>query len=449
MKMVLFSPIVVAACAAAPVTKDNTPEQMAMSSATPLPSARREDKSTANPPLQMAQKATSATQPKDKSKSILDQAKGFAAWKRDFMARAIKKGYAPDLVKTTLGPARINPKAIHKDRNQPEHNAMIWNYVDNVTSKARLEGGQKKLTKHAALFDRIEETYGVDRYILTAIWGLESLYGEMQGEDDMIDSLSTLAFDGRRRAFAENQLYAILDLLARGDVRKSQLIGSWAGAMGMTQFIPTTFRDYAVDWDGDHNKDLWKNEADALASTANYLNHYGWRPEEPVIVEVALPKGFDYSVLDGPKHTIAHWAGLGIVPVDGRTWSRAAQFLEAKLLLPAGTKGPAFLSFKNFDVIKKYNNSTSYALGIHVLAEALQGRKAISRDWPRGDKALTRAQRKALQAALNRQGYDTGGIDGLLGRKSRRAIRAWQRAHGLPADGYVNHELLRKILLAR
>ncbi len=164
---------------------------------------------------------------------------------------------------------------------------------------------------------------------------------------------------------------------------------------------------------------------------------------------MTLPKGFDYSALESGKHTIAHWAGQGVVPVGGRNWSRAAQFLEANLLLPAGTKGPAFLSFKNFDVIKKYNNSTSYALGIHVLAQAFENRKAITKDWPRGDKALTRKQRMALQAALTKQGYDTGGIDGLLGRKSRRAVRAWQRAHNLPADGYVNLSLLKRILLEK
>ena len=449
MKIIWLPLLVLTACASAPVqTKTGPKADIKNKQTPPVQTAQTTDLRPATHGIQQNHTQTTATppHPAQRVQDQMTQKQGFTAWKQDFITRALAKGYAPDLVNATIGAAKINPKAIHKDRNQPEHNRMIWNYVDNVTSKARLDGGQKKLTEHAALFSKIENMYGVDRYILTAIWGLESLYGDMQGDDNMIDSLSTLAFDGRRRKFAENQLYAILDLLARGDVRKDQLIGSWAGAMGMTQFIPSTFRDYAVDWNADSNKDLWANAGDALASTANYLNRFGWRPSEPVIVEVNIPKGFNFNTLEDGKKTVSAWSGLGILPVGGQNWSKQAVFLEAKLLLPAGIKGPAFLSFKNFDVIKKYNNSTSYALGIEVLAQAFQAHKAIIRDWPRTDKPLDRAQRKALQAALTKQGYDTGGIDGLLGRKSRQAVRAWQKARNLPADGYVNLALLKQIL---
>ena len=396
-------------------------------------------------PVPRLKPITVKTAPKNVA-SDASQAERFTAWKRDFISRALAKGYDSNLLRTTIGQAKINPKAILKDQNQPEFTRAIWVYIDGVVSETRMTGGHAKLAKHAALFSNLENRYGVDRTILTAIWGLESAYGEIQGNHDMIDSLSTLAFEGRRSKFGEQQLFGILDMLAAGDVRKEQLIGSWAGAMGMTQFIPTTFRDYAVDYDNDGNKDLWKNTGDALASTAYYLKRFGWRATEPVTTEVILPKGFDYSLADGTKRTISGWSALGVRDVGGKNWSNDALFLEAKLLIPAGAKGPTFLTFKNFDVIKKYNNSTSYALGINVLADALKGKQTITRDWPRADKPLSLTQKKQLQQALTDQGYNTGGVDGMIGPNSRRAIRAWQRANRVPADGYVNQALLKRIL---
>ncbi len=400
-------------------------------------------------PQNVAQTTTKqAAKPTKTVSNAKSQSERFAEWKRGFIAEAIAKKYSKDLVKSVIGPAKINPKAIHKDRNQPESVRQIWEYLDGVARPERVQGGQDKLAENADLLAQIEARYPVNRHILTAIWGLESAYGKIQGHDNMIDSLVTLGFDGRREKFAKQQLYAILDLLVRGDVRKEQLVGSWAGAMGQTQFIPTTFRDYAVDFDGNGNKDLWQNNADALGSTANYLTRHGWRKGEPVVVEVKLPDGFDYSLLESGGRTVTGWAGFGIVPI-GRSWSREDLFLHARLLLPAGRKGPAFLTFKNFAVIKRYNNSTSYAMGVHALAELFQGKTPIVQDWPRGDKALTFAQRKALQRALTRQGYTTGGVDGMIGPNSRKALRAWQRAHGLPADGYANLALLKKIIAAQ
>ncbi|MCF6221346.1 MAG: lytic murein transglycosylase [Robiginitomaculum sp.] len=385
----------------------------------------------------------------DASQVERSQAERFTAWKRDFISRALAKGYDSNLLRATIGQAKINPKAILKDQTQPEFTRAIWVYVDGVMSDARQNGGRAKLAEHAALFADLESRYGVDRYILTAIWGLESAYGKIQGTDNMINSLSTLAFEGRRSKFGEQQLFGILDILAAGDVRQEQLIGSWAGAMGMTQFIPTTFRDYAVDYDNDGNKDLWGNTGDALASTAYYLKRFGWRASEPVTTEVILPKDFDYGLADGSKRTISSWSAMGIRDMSGQNWSNDALFLEAKLLIPAGANGPVFFTFKNFDVIKKYNNSTSYALGINVLADTLQGKPAIKRDWPRADKPLSLSQKKQLQQALTDQGYSTGGVDGMIGPNSRRAIRAWQRANAVPADAYVNQAMLKRIMAGR
>lgn len=381
----------------------------------------------------------------------LGQTERFNVWKKGFISRALAKGYDRQLLADTIGQAKINPKAIYKEKNQPEFTRPVWAYIDSAANATRLKGGKAKLAKHDQLFSDLEQKYGVSRHIITGIWGLESAYGTIMGDDDMIDSLSTLAFEGRRAKFGEQQLFGILELLARGEVRQDQLSGSWAGAMGMTQFIPTTFRDYAVDYDGDGNKDLWHNEGDALASTASYLNRFGWRGTEPVYTEVILPQGFDFTQSNGVdgkgiKRTVAGWSGLGIRSVTGKNWSQEALFLEAKLLMPAGAKGPVFLTFKNFDVLKKYNNSDSYAIGITVLADTLQSKPGFKRDWPRSDKPLSLTDRKNLQRALTRQGYDTKGIDGVLGRNSRKAIRAWQTAHRIPADGYVNQVLLKKIL---
>jgi len=376
----------------------------------------------------------------------LSQEQNFTNWKQDFIARAIAKGYDVTLVNTVIGGAKLKPKAIKSDNSQPELTKPVWSYVDTAASQVRLNQGRAKLEAHDTLFTALETRYGVDRHILTSIWGLESAYGKIIGSDNIVDSMATLAFEGRRRQFFEGQLYAVLDLLASGDVRREQLIGSWAGGMGMTQFIPTTFRDYAVDYDENGNKDLWVDAGDAMASTASYLSRFGWRRTEPVLTEVILPQGFDYALSDGTKRTISGWAGMGVRPVSGQKWSDESLFLEAKLLILAGADGPIFLTFKNFDVIKKYNNSTSYALGITVLAEGFQDQQTITRDWPRADKSLSFSDKKALQAALTRQGFDTKGIDGRLGPNSFRAIRAWQKFNGHPADGYVEQVMLKKIL---
>jgi membrane-bound lytic murein transglycosylase B len=266
------------------------------------------------------------------------------------------------------------------------------------------------------------------------------------GNHEIISALSTFAFEGRRTRFGEQQLFALLDMVAAGDVRPEQLTGSWAGAMGMTQFIPTTFRDYAVDFDNDGNKDLWGNPEDALGSAAHYLARHGWRKAEPVMTEVSVPEGFDYSLLEGTKKTINNWTALGVAPITGQRWSAEAGFLEAKMIAPGGHRGPKILTFKNFDVIKKYNNSTSYAMGITVLGDALRGQATLRTPWPRDDKPLSFENKKALQTKLTALGYSTGGVDGQIGPNSRKAIRAWQRANGLPADGYMEQTLFQRLM---
>jgi membrane-bound lytic murein transglycosylase B len=376
----------------------------------------------------------------------LSQAERFEFWKGQFINAAIAKNYAPDLVRSVVLPAKINPLALERDANQPEFTKPVWSYVDSAASDARISSGRSKMTEVDPVLDIIEARYRVPREVLTAIWGLETSYGRILGKHDIIDSLSTFAFEGRRQKFGEQQLYALLDLLASGDVRREQLVGAWAGAMGMTQFIPTTFRDYAVDLDGNGNKDLWTQPGDAIASAANYISRSGWRAGEPVMTEVKLPTGFDYSVTDSTKKTVNDWTALGVQPVSGRRWSTEAGFLEAKLIAPGGARGPKFLTFKNFDVLKRYNNSTSYVMGISVLSDALARKPGIQQDWPRGDELLSFENKKAMQQKLTDLGFDTQGVDGRIGPNSRRAIRAWQAANGLTADGYMEQRLFKRLM---
>lgn len=376
----------------------------------------------------------------------LTQDQRYANWKTVFIERAIAKNYDPALVRSVILPAKINPLALERDANQPEFTKPVWSYVDNAASEARISGGQDKMTEVDPVFDMIEGRYRVPRQVLTAIWGLESSYGRILGRHDIIDSLSTFAFEGRRQKFGETQLFAVLDLLASGDVQREQLVGAWAGAMGMTQFIPTTFRDYAVDFYSDGNKDLWTDPGDALGSAANYLSRMGWRTGEPVMTEVKLPANFDYSVTDGSKKTINEWTAIGVEPVSGQRWNASAGFLDAKLIAPGGARGPKFLTFKNFDVLRRYNNSTSYVMGISILADALERKPGIQQDWPRDDVAISFEDKKAMQQKLTDLGFSTGGVDGRIGPNSRRAIRAWQAANGLVADGYIEQRLFKKLM---
>ncbi|MEP6343996.1 MAG: lytic murein transglycosylase [Maricaulaceae bacterium] len=376
----------------------------------------------------------------------LSQAQRYAVWKKQFIQEATSKGYDKAQVRAIINPAKINERALDRDSNQPEFSRPIWVYVDGAVSADRLNRGKSALADHAADFNAVTARYPVDRNILTAIWGLETSYGRILGNHNIVDALSTFAFEGRRQKFGTEQLYAVLDMLRAGDIRADQLTGSWAGAMGMTQFIPATFRDYAVDLDGDGNKNLWESEQDALGSAAHYLARHGWRKTEPVITEIRLPAAFDYSLSDGLKKTIAEWEAFGVNSLDGRAWSQDAKALEARLLVPAGHKGPKLLAFKNFDVIMKYNRSTSYALGISSLASSFQGQPLLRTPWPRNDKPISFTNKKDMQKKLTALGYDTQGVDGQIGPNSRRAIRAWQAARGLPADGYMEQTLFKKLM---
>jgi membrane-bound lytic murein transglycosylase B len=272
---------------------------------------------------------------------------------------------------------------------------------------------------------------------------MESNFGSFQGNKSVIRSLATLAYEGRRPEFAQSQLISALKIIQQGDISAEKMLGSWAGAMGQTQFIPTTYETHAVDFDGDGRRDIWNSSADALASTAHYLQSSGWKQGQPWGFEVMLPAGFDYALADGAvKKTVAEWQQLGVLVPDT---SAGSEQLSATLLLPAGYRGPAFLVLDNFRAILRYNNSSSYALAVGLLSQRFNGGGNIMAAWPKDDRPLSRSERVELQTLLSERNYDAGNADGIIGANTRKAIRSAQQAMGWPADGYPSHKLLESL----
>ena len=327
---------------------------------------------------------------------------------------------------------------------QPEFVRPLWAYLDGLVSDERVRMGQEVLAKHRATFDQVERAYGVDRHIITAIWGVESRYGDMVGERPVIRSTSTLACIGRRQNYFRDEFLATLEILHRGDVRPEQLKGSWAGAFGPTQFMPTSFKRYAVDFDGDGRRDVVDSVPDVIASTANNLKKDGWVSSQPWGYEVALPSGFDYLLADRARQlTIREWQRFGLRRPDGQPFPRPDE--RAFLLLPAGAQGPAFLMLPNFLVLMKYNPAEAYALAIGHLADRLRGEAPFVQAWPRHEPVLTRDERRELQELLLSRGFDLGEADGRLGGRSRAAVRDFQVSMGLIPDGFASADILTRL----
>jgi len=327
---------------------------------------------------------------------------------------------------------------------QPEFTVALWGYLDSLVSEERIAMGREMLERHRAIFDAVEKAYGVDRYIITAIWGVESRYGAMGGDRPVLRSTATLACIGRRQAFFKDEFLAALEILQRGDLRPEQLKGSWAGAFGPTQFMPTSFKKYAVDFDGDGRRDVVDSVPDLIASTANNLRKDGWFSGQPWGYEVRLPQSFDYMLADrGRNFSIREWEGLGIRRADGKPFDRPDE--SGFLLLPAGAQGPAFLMLPNFRVIMKYNPAEAYALAIGHLADRMRGEPPFVQPWPRHEPVLTRDERRELQELLLSRGYDLGEADGRLGLRSRAAIREFQLSIGLIPDGFASAAILARL----
>ena len=367
----------------------------------------------------------------------------FAKWAADFRATARTAGISEATLRSAFDSAQFLPGVIELDRAQPEFTRTAWDYLDNTVSPQRIATGQDKLQQVRAEADAAAARYGVPGTIVVAIWGMESNYGGNYGSTPVIDALATLGFEGRREDWARRELLAALKILDSGDIARDRMIGSWAGAMGQTQFLPSNFLAYAVDADGDGRRDIWGSMADVMASTANFLSRAGWQAGKPWGDEVRLPPGFDFGRADtAVRQSTAQWAAEGLRAVEGQ---QLPEFDDGTILLPAGARGPAFLVGPNFRAILRYNNSTSYALAVGLLAQRLRGGSGVQASWPRDLVALTRSQLLELQSALNQRGFASGTPDGVMGPATRDGLRRYQRSVGLPADGYPSVELLQRL----
>lgn len=396
-------------------------------------------------PAQPAPVVTLPTPAVDTSNEI-QPLQTFAQWQAGFRQQALQAGINAGTFDRAFLGVTPDMDVVKADRSQPEFTRPVWEYLDGALSPLRVRNGKALLEKHAELLTQIEQRYGVDRQVLVSVWGMESNFGQFQGNKSVIRSLATLAYEGRRPAFAQAQLIAALQILQNGDIQPDAMRGSWAGAMGQTQFIPTTYNTHAVDFDGDGRRDIWNSSADALASTAHYLQSSGWKRGEPWGFEVQLAPGFDYWLADGSQRkSVAEWLQLGLKLPTGVRLPAGSQQLSAALLLPAGYRGPAFLVLDNFRAILKYNNSSSYAMAVGLLGDRFYGSGFIAGSWPKDDLPLSRSERVELQTLLSARNYDAGAADGIIGANTRKAIRSAQQALGWPADGYPTHKLLDQL----
>jgi lytic murein transglycosylase len=392
-----------------------------------------EAEQAARPPAPVAA-APDAAQP--------SEAQRFAAWRAAFRATARAAGISEATLAASLDVAEFRPRTIELDRAQPEFTRSTWDYLDTAVSSTRVSNGQARLAQVRPLADAYAR-HGVPAPVLVAVWGMESNYGQNFGDVPVIDALATLAFEGRREAWARGELLAALKIIQQGDIDREHMIGSWAGAMGQTQFMPSAFLARAVDADGDGRRDIWRSLPDVLASTGNYLQQAGWVSDEACAPEVKLPEGFDPARADpGVRQHSSHWAAEGLRLVDG---SPLPDVAEASVLQPAGARGPAFLVGRNFRAVLRYNNATSYALGVCLLAQRIDGGPPVQAAWPREQRPLSRSEVHALQAALNQRGFPTGQPDGVAGPATRAALRAWQRSIGVPADGFPTLQWLQRL----
>ncbi|HVV28660.1 MAG TPA: lytic murein transglycosylase [Rhizomicrobium sp.] len=365
----------------------------------------------------------------------------FDAFLEEARAEALTQGIRPDVFDAATAGIAPLPAIAGMNANQPEFVRPVWSYLDSAVSARRVADAQAMLARYGAVLDRIAAQSGVPRQILVAVWGMETDYGAGQGSFPLFSALATLAYDGARTAYARPEFFAALRIYQEQRYPLSEMTASWAGAFGQTQFTPTTFLKYAADGDGDGRIDLWASAPDALASAARLLAAQGWKPGQPWGFEVKLPDGFAYEDADGEtRRPLAEWRARGVAAASGAALPDGSD--DAAIYLPAGARGPAFLLFPNFSVILKYNNAASYALAVGLLADRMTGGGMVQHGWPRDERPLSRDERMRFQGELARLGFDAGAPDGVLGRKTRAALRLYQKSKGLAADGFATASLL-------
>lgn len=367
----------------------------------------------------------------------------FASWLAGFRREARAEGIGEATLARALDGLRYRPRVIELDRSQPEYVRPIWQYLDSAVSATRVTTGRERLDAHRATAREMARRYGVPAEVIVAIWGIESNYGGNFGDFSTLEALATLAYDGRRRDFARGELLAALRILEAGDISPERMQGSWAGAMGHTQFIPSSFEAYAVDGDGDGRRDIWGSIPDVMASTANYLDQAGWQARQPWGVEVRLADDFDYAETElSTRRPSRDWAERGVRTLDGEP---LPDFAAASVILPGGAEGPAFLVGPNFRAILRYNNATSYALAVGTLADEVAGREGVVQGWPREEQPLSRSQVREMQRLLNQRGFEVGTPDGIMGPNTRRGLREFQTTIGTTPDGFATLNLLERL----
>ncbi len=368
----------------------------------------------------------------------------FQSWLEGVRAEALARGISRPTLEAALAGIQPIERVIELDRQQPEFVDTFWNYLDRRVTPQRVGRGAALLEEHQALLGQLERRHGVPARLLVAFWGLETNYGRTLGSHPVPAALATLAYDGRRSAFFRRELLEALAILEAGHVAPQAMVGSWAGAMGQMQFMPSTFRAYAIDADGDGKKDLWGTLPDAFASAANYLAQAGWQPGETWGREVRLPADFSWQLAHlGVKKPIAAWAAMGVTRADGSPLPSAD--MAGAILLPQGHAGPAFMVYRNFEIILAWNRSVSYALAVGHLADRIAGLPPLANGREADNRRLSREQILELQQRLVALGFDLGEADGVLGSRTKAAIRTYQKSAGLPADGYPSVTLLEQL----
>ncbi|QFT30004.1 Membrane-bound lytic murein transglycosylase B precursor [Labrenzia sp. THAF82] len=370
---------------------------------------------------------------------------GFDKFVRGFWPKAQAVGISANTYNAVFTGMEPDNDTLRLMSKQSEFVKPIWDYLDSAVSDTRVEKGRELLQEYGPVLRQIEARYGVDREAVLAIWGMETNYGGFMGRHNVIQALATLAYAApRRKSFWQRELLTALAIVQAGHVRFKDMEGSWAGAMGHTQFMPSSWKAYAADYNGDGRRDIWTSIPDALASTANYLKKHGWQTGKTWGYEVRLPAGFDYNLADGEKtKTLGAWSKAGVQRINGKGFPRPSD--KGILVLPAGASGPAFLMLRNFYVIKRYNNATAYALAVGHLADRIIGGGPLAGDWSREHMPLNRTETAELQKLLNSRGFSVGTADGKVGPATRRGIRAYQRSRGMIPDGYASVVLLARL----